>query len=278
MNKNIILLILTIVLVFSIENSFAEIKTVEESCEYAMGDNDTKTDAKRLCLIDAQRKILERAGSYIESSTNVLNFNLTRDEIKAYTSGLIKTEILSDQTTFNGQSTVIRMKIKADIDTFGLESKMIEIHKDKDLSNKYRKMEGDYRNLEKQIHELQDKISKGVDYVTVEKIRLEREDTFNKLSALDKIKTDIKQKTSLAVQNVEIGMTKDEVLKLLGAPRSTAYPFAHLNYGNVWVIIENNVVTLLIDARCLAGQGTYGREQYFNTLNPCGAGKGIIKY
>lgn len=273
MKKIIWPLIVIVVLVVDLKNSFAEIKTIEESCEYVMGDNDAKIDAKRLCLFEAKRKVLERVGTYVESSTNVLNFNLTKDEIKAYTAGLIKTEIVSDQISFNGQNTVIRMKIKADVDTSALESKMIEIHKDKDLSSKYGKMQDDYNKLEKQVGELQDKLRKTSDWATTEKVRLEREDAFNKLSALEKVKADIKQKTTIAVKNVEIGMTRDEVIKLVGEPRSVRYP--HLNYGNVWVVFENGIVRLLVDAKCFTG---YRLTSYYNSVNPCGAGKGIIKH
>jgi hypothetical protein len=258
--------------------SLAEIKTIYEECEYVMGDNDTRNDAKRLCLIEAKRKVLERVGTYVESDTNVLNFNLTRDEIRAYTAGIIKTEIVSESTSFNGKSTVIQMKIKADVDTSVLANRILEIHRDKDLAHKYGKTQDDYKQLERQIKELQDKLKRDSDWATIEKTRLEREEAFNRLTALEKIKQDIKQKTYMAVQNVEIGMTKDEVKKICGPPRATAFPYDHLNYGNVWVIVENGVVTILVDSRCF--QSTNRRDHYFMNppFNPCGQGKGIVKY
>lgn len=258
--------------------SLAEIKTIYEECEYVMGDNDTKNDAKRLCLIEAKRKVLERVGTYVESSTNVLNFNLTRDEIRAYTAGIIKTDIVSESTSFNGKSTVIQIKIKADVDTSVLANKMLEIHRDKDMSQKYSKMQDDYKQLERNIKELQDKLKRDTDWATIEKARLDREEAFNRLSALEKVKGEIQQKSYLAVQNIEIGMTTKEVIKLCGPPRATASPWDHLNYGNVWVIIENDIVRLLVDARCF--KQTLKREDYFSQydyVSPC-RGKGIIKY
>jgi len=259
----------------------AETTTIYEECEYVMGDNDTKNDAKRLCLIEAKRKVLERVGTYVESNTNVLNFNLTRDEIRAYTAGIIKTDIVSESTSFNGKSTVIQMKIKADVDTSVLANKMLEIHRDRDMSQKYGKMQDDYKKLERQIRELQDKLKKDTDWATVEKARLEREEAFNRLSALDKIKQDIKKKSYMAVQNIEIGMTRDEVIKLCGPPRGISSTRRHLNYGNVWVVLENEIVVLLVDSRCF--MDTMSKDAYFADYspgiftNPCGAGKGIIK-
>jgi DNA gyrase/topoisomerase IV subunit A len=269
----------------------ADITTLYGECEYVMGDNDTKSDAKQLCLMDAKRKVLERVGTYVESNTTVLNFNLTKDEIRTYAAGIIKTEIVSDNMSFNGKSMVIQMKIKADVDTSVLANRIIEISKDKDLAQKYIKMQDDYKQLERQIRELQEKLGKEADRTTVKKARLEREDAFNKLSELEKIKQDIKTKTYMAVQNVEIGMTRKEVIKLCGPPRTTSDMHTNvymsmgepesyqgsLNYGKVWVIFENDIVVLLVDARCLIWDGIGHRNQYFNSDNPCGAGKGIIK-
>ena len=276
-NKYWILIIISMI-TFHVENSFAAIKTIEESCEYVMGDNDTKLDAKRLCLIEGKRKILERVGTYIESNTTVLNYSLTKDEIKTYAAGLIKTDIVSEQTTFNGQNTVMHMKISADVDTSVFETKMIEIHKDKDLATKYNKMAEEYKNIERQIRELQNKLRIDSDSASVAKARIEREDAFSNLSALEKVKEDIKRKATIAVQNVEIGMTCGEAVKLVGKPRSENHWsfYSQLNYGNVWVICEYNIVTILVDVRCFQSHTT--RKDYFTSNNPCGAGKGIIKY
>ncbi len=57
----------------SVANASAEIRTISATGEYRMGDNDTRTDAKRLALLDAKRLALEQAGTYIESITEVKN-------------------------------------------------------------------------------------------------------------------------------------------------------------------------------------------------------------
>lgn len=259
----------------------AGITTLYGECEYVMGDNDTKSDAKQLCLMDAKRKVLERVGTYVESNTTVLNFNLTKDEIRTYAAGIIKTEIVSDNMSFNSKSMVIQMKIKADVDTSVLANRIIEISKDKDLAQKYNKMQDDYKQLERQIRELQAKLSKDTDRPTVEKARLEREEALNRLSELEKVKLHIKAKTYVAVQNVEIGMTRKEVIALCGVPRAYSYAggYEHvgdLNYGEVWVVFENDIVILLVNARCYHQYGN--RKTYYDSYhNRCGAGKGIIK-
>lgn len=168
------------------------------------------------------------------------------------------------------------MKIKADIDTKSLQAKLIEIHQDTEASGKYKKLENDYKNLEKKIRDIQEGLSRNMDWEATEKARFERETAFSSLSALEQVKQDIQRKTNTAVQNIEIGMTREEVIKLVGPPRASS--FSHLNHGNVWLIIENNIVRLIVDARCFVVY--FHARNYFETLTPCvgRSDKGIIKY
>lgn len=43
----------------------AEIRTITATGEYRMGDNDTRTDAKRMALLDAKRLASGQAGTYL---------------------------------------------------------------------------------------------------------------------------------------------------------------------------------------------------------------------
>lgn len=90
---------------------------VHATGEYSMGDNDTRTDAKRLALLDAKRLALERAGTYIESITEVKNLALAKEEIRAYTAGIVEVVELATRTVLEGHTTVIRVDVTAKIDT-----------------------------------------------------------------------------------------------------------------------------------------------------------------
>ncbi len=53
---------LTVVMLLSVaESASSEVRTITATDEYRMGDNDTRTDAKRLALLDAKRLALEQA-------------------------------------------------------------------------------------------------------------------------------------------------------------------------------------------------------------------------
>ena len=102
---------------FCISNAAAEVRTIASTGEYRMGDNDTRTDAKHLALLDAKRLALEQAGVYIESTTEVKNLDLTKEEIRAYTAGIVEVIEQNTRTVMEGDSTVIRVDVTAKIDT-----------------------------------------------------------------------------------------------------------------------------------------------------------------
>ena len=83
-----------------------------DSYNHIMGDNDTKNDAKRICFLEAKRLCIEKAGTYIESNSNVINGELTRDEIRAYAAAILKVEIVSEETKFIGENVAILMTVK----------------------------------------------------------------------------------------------------------------------------------------------------------------------
>lgn len=95
----------------------AEMRTITATGEYRMGDNDTRTDAKRLALLDAKRLALEQAGTYIESITQVKNFELSNEEIRAYTAGIVEVVEQASRDTMEGATHVIRVDVTAKIET-----------------------------------------------------------------------------------------------------------------------------------------------------------------
>ncbi|OGW66524.1 MAG: hypothetical protein A3H49_06670 [Nitrospirae bacterium RIFCSPLOWO2_02_FULL_62_14] len=99
------------------EPSSAEIKTITATGEYRMGDNDTRTDAKRLALLEAKRLALEQAGTYLESVTEVKNLGVARDELNAYTAGIVEVTELDTKDVLDGATHIIRVEVTAKIDT-----------------------------------------------------------------------------------------------------------------------------------------------------------------
>ena len=119
MFKKICLLFFVLILLPSL--SFGKVKTIHASHKYIMGDNDSKNDARKMCFIEAKRKALEMAGTYIKSSTEIKNLQLTKDEITIYSSALLKVETVKEEWKFIGENLAVFLTVKADVDTGYIE-------------------------------------------------------------------------------------------------------------------------------------------------------------
>jgi tetratricopeptide (TPR) repeat protein len=106
----------------------AEPTVVTAEGKYAMGDLDSKKDARMLALMEAKRIALEKAGTYVESSSEVKNFNLTRDQINTIAAGVMSVEILKEEWKMSGENMVATIAIRARIDTTDLRGRIAAMH------------------------------------------------------------------------------------------------------------------------------------------------------
>ncbi len=107
----------------------AEVRTITAAGEYHMGDNDTKTDAKRLALLDAKRLALEQVGTYLEGVTEVKNLSVTKDEIRSYTAGIVEVTEQAVRTELAGETTVVRVDVTVKVDTAVVAKQIGELRK-----------------------------------------------------------------------------------------------------------------------------------------------------
>jgi hypothetical protein len=112
-----LLSLIVTVIVLSSSPAWAEVRTITATGEYRMGDHDTRADAKRLALQDAKRLALENAGTYLESITEVKNFQLGQEEIRAYTAGIVEVTEQQTRSVMEGETTVVRVDVICRIDS-----------------------------------------------------------------------------------------------------------------------------------------------------------------
>jgi hypothetical protein len=246
MKRNHIIVILLICWLPFSEYLFAQSKEIIYArYKYTLGDSDTKNDAKKIAFIQAKRLCLEQAGTYIESNTEILDFRLSKDEIKTYTGGILKVEIVSEEFKAVDETLTLFMEVKADVDLREVSDSLKRVKNDSTFAKTIKEQEKQLQNLEDKIRNLQVQLSNG-DYNKTAKIRQERKIIFTKIDALEKIKAEIQSKTSLAIDNIVAGMTPKEVTEILDYPRSNDY--GNYNYGNVWIIFKGGIVDCIVDA------------------------------
>ena len=93
--------------------------------EYRLGDRDTREDAKKYAVSEAKRKVAEQAGVYVESYTEVNNFNLSKDSINIVAQTLMS--IKSERTEFTENGILCKAYVTAVIDPDSVEKKLLDM-------------------------------------------------------------------------------------------------------------------------------------------------------
>jgi len=115
------------------KTAHAEVKVIEADSTYILGDNDSKVEARRIAAQESKRKALELAGTYVESLTVVKNYQLTKDDVKAYTAGIVETEVVAEQMRGTTEHPEIYIKARCKIDTDVLTAQIDRYRENEDL-------------------------------------------------------------------------------------------------------------------------------------------------
>jgi len=111
MKKYLIPIISLSLLVFSSFVS-AETRTFVKEYSYQASEYDSKVSCRALALEQVKRLLLEELGTYLESETEVKNFQLTKDQIVILTAGIVQAEIIDEK--WDGKTYYLKAKIAAD--------------------------------------------------------------------------------------------------------------------------------------------------------------------
>ncbi len=94
----------------------ADTRTITAGGEYRMGDHDNRADAIRLATESAKQDALEQVATYVERITEVRDMNITRDDIRSFTAGIVKVLDQTISTRLEQDHVVVRVDLTAEID------------------------------------------------------------------------------------------------------------------------------------------------------------------
>jgi len=201
--------------------SLAKAEIIYATHKYIMGDNDSKNDARRMCFLEAKRKAIEKAGTYIESLTEVKDARLTKDEVRAYSSALLKVETVKENWKLVGDNMAVILKVKADVDTSHILKELSKIGKDTSVQKKIISQQKRLKSLERKVVNLQKQLGK-VDAPKAATLRKDRNVVFKQIDTLEAKRIEIVERIEKKDRDVRKyitkGMTKLEVKTLLGEP------------------------------------------------------------
>lgn len=95
-------------------SAFAAPITFQREYIYQASEIDSKISCRAIALEQVKRLLLEELGTYLESNTEVRNFQLTKDQVTTLSAGVVKTEIVEEK--WDGQKYYLKARIIADPD------------------------------------------------------------------------------------------------------------------------------------------------------------------
>lgn len=109
----------------------AETKTFIREYEYQASEMDSKISSRVIAFQEVKRLLLEEIGTYLQSHTEVINLQLTKDHIIVLTGGVVQTELISEN--WDGKKYWMKAMIKLDPSSVAREIEILRNEKSREL-------------------------------------------------------------------------------------------------------------------------------------------------
>ena len=140
----------------------AATKIVIADSQYVMADGDTLAAAEEKVLQRAQRKAVEEAGVYLESTfhdiereTGGISTQTSSLEIRTIAAAITETVILESRRSFERDRPVFFVRIRATVDVSSLAEAIRRLQSDQQLAQHFRQLQQENHQLRSQLQELQ---------------------------------------------------------------------------------------------------------------------------
>jgi tetratricopeptide (TPR) repeat protein len=152
----------------------ASTKTVIAEAQYVMADGDTLASAEEKVLQRAQRRAIEEAGVYLESTfydlekeTQGRTTRSTSWEIRTIAAAITETEVLDSHRSFENDRPIFFIRIRATIDLQNLADTVRRLQSEAQMARHFRELQQENQHLRSQLRELQQEPS-GVRMLTID--------------------------------------------------------------------------------------------------------------
>ena len=131
--RRILTLLAFSLFVFTVLPLDAATQTITVTHTYVLDYNDSRNDARLLCFLEAKRKVLELAGTLIQSSSEGKNFELTKDQITSYSAAILSVETIYESFDYTSEQNTLTLTVKAAVDTEETKRQLVAIASDRTL-------------------------------------------------------------------------------------------------------------------------------------------------
>ena len=133
------------------ESGRAEVRVVTGIGDHRMNDRETKADAIRLATEQAKKQALEQVASYLESVTVVRDLDVTQDEIRSYTAGMVLVLDQQVKTELDGDDVTIRVELTAQVDTDEVAQAIAALKQNEDARAQLLALRQDVEQLQQEL-------------------------------------------------------------------------------------------------------------------------------
>ncbi len=147
--------------------------------EFRMGDRDTREDAMRLATEAAKRNALEQVATYLESVTVVEGTDITKDEIRTYTAGLIL--VLDQQANLwlDGDRVVVTIDLMSQIDTDEVAQAILAFRENESARHQLATLKNEIDDLQTQLEAANQLLATAVTAEEAQQASLQRQELLN---------------------------------------------------------------------------------------------------
>ncbi len=144
-----------------------------------MTDRETKTDAIRIATEQAKKQALEQVASYLESVTVVRDLDVTQDEIRSYTAGMVLVLDQQVDTWLDGDVVVIRVALKAQVDSDEAAQAITALKQNEDVRQELVALKEDVDQLHQQLEEANQALAQATPPGQARQLNQQRNDLLN---------------------------------------------------------------------------------------------------
>ena len=163
--------------------TLAEVRFVTAQGEHRMGDRDTREDAIRLATETAKRNALEQVAVYLESITIVNGLDVTKDEIRTYTAGLVLVLEQETNTTLDGDTIVVRTDLVAQIDTDEVRQAILALRENEDARHQLVALRQDNDQLQQALDAANQALAQASTAEQTQQAAQQRQDILNRVQS-----------------------------------------------------------------------------------------------
>jgi tetratricopeptide (TPR) repeat protein len=142
--------------------SYSEERTIFAEAQYVMADGDTLATAEERVLQRAQRRAIEEAGIYLESTFHDYETNrsgksrqVSSLEIRTMAAAITKTEVLESQRKFENDRPVFTIRIRALVDLEQLQEAVRRWRSEERLAEHFAQLQRENAELKAQLRDMQ---------------------------------------------------------------------------------------------------------------------------